>query len=440
MFSAIARIFRTPDLRRKIGFTLAIIAIYRLGSHVPSPFVHFPNVEECLRVSAGTDGLLSLVNLFSGGALLQLSIFALGVMPYITATIITQLLRVVIPHFEALHKEGQAGQGKLTQYTRYLTIALALLQSTTLVTVARSGQLFGTTDVAACQQLLTNDVWWAQLLIIMTMTAGTGLIMWFAELVTERGIGNGMSLLIFTSIAATFPSAMWAIFESNGFEVFLLVLAVGIVVTGLVVFVEQSQRRVPVQYAKRMVGRRTYGGTNTYIPIKVNMAGVIPIIFASSLLYIPMLIAQFNTPQDGSTPAAWVVWVSQNLTTGDQPLYMAIYFLLIVGFTYFYVAITFNPVEVADNMKKYGGFIPGIRAGRPTAEYLDFVITRITFPGSIYLGLVALIPLIALATVGANQNFPFGGASILIIVGVGLETVKQIDAQLQQRHYEGLLR
>jgi preprotein translocase subunit SecY len=440
LFSAIARIFRTPDLRRKIGFTLAIIALYRLGSHVPAPFVHFPNVEECLRLNAGTEGLLSLVNLFSGGALLQLSIFALGVMPYITATIITQLLRVVIPHFEALHKEGQAGQARLTQYTRYLTIALALLQSTTLVTVARSGQLFGTTDIAACQQLLTNDVWWAQLLIVIAMTAGCGLIMWFAEMVTERGIGNGMSLLIFTSISATFPSAMWMIFESNGFETFLLVLAIGIVVTGLVVFVEQSQRRVPVQYAKRMVGRRTYGGTNTYIPIKVNMAGVIPIIFASSLLYIPMLIAQFNTPQDGSEPAAWVVWVSQNFTTGDQPLYMAVYFLLIIGFTYFYVAITFNPVEVADNMKKYGGFIPGIRAGRPTAEYLEFVLTRITFPGSIYLGLIALIPLIALATVNANQNFPFGGASILIIVGVGLETVKQIDAQLQQRHYEGLLR
>lgn len=440
MFSAIARIFRTPDLRRKIGFTLAIIAIYRLGSHVPAPFVNFPNVQECLRLNAGTEGLLSLVNLFSGGALLQLSIFALGVMPYITATIITQLLRVVIPHFEALHKEGQAGQARLTQYTRYLTIALSLLQSTTLVTVARSGQLFGTTDIAACQQLLTNDVWWAQLLIIIAMTAGTGLIMWFAELVTERGIGNGMSLLIFTSISATFPAAMWAIFESNGFETFLLVLAIGVVVTGLVVFVEQSQRRIPVQYAKRMVGRRTYGGTNTYIPIKVNMAGVIPIIFASSLLYIPMLIAQFNTPQDGTEPAGWVVWVSQYFTTGDHPLYMAAYFLLIIGFTYFYVAITFNPVEVADNMKKYGGFIPGIRAGRPTAEYLDFVLTRITFPGSIYLGLIALIPLIALATVNANQNFPFGGASILIIVGVGLETVKQIDAQLQQRHYEGLLR
>ncbi len=440
MFSAIGRIFRTPDLRRKIGFTLAIIAIYRLGAHIPSPFVDFPNVQLCIAGTAGTDGLLGLVNVFSGGALLQLSIFALGVMPYITATIITQLLRVVIPHFEALHKEGQAGQAKLTQYTRYLTIALALLQSTTLVTVARSGQLFGNLDIAACSQLLTNEAWWAQLLIIMTMTAGTGLIMWFAELVTERGIGNGMSLLIFVSIAATFPAALGRIWEQHSFEIFLMVMVIGLVVMTLVVFIEQSQRRIPVQYAKRMVGRRTFGGTNTYIPIKVNMAGVIPIIFASSLLYIPMLIAQFNTPADGTEPAPWVTWIQMYFTTGDHPLYMLVYFLLIIGFAFFYVAITFNPVEVADNMKKYGGFIPGIRAGRPTAEYLQYVITRITTPGSIYLGLIALIPLVALATVQANQDFPFGGASILIIVGVGLETVKQIDAQLQQRHYEGLLR
>jgi preprotein translocase subunit SecY len=439
LFSAIARVFRTPDLRRKIAFTLGIIAIYRFGAHIPTPFVDFPNVQSCLAQSGGTDGLLSLVNLFSGGALLQLSIFALGVMPYITATIIVQLLRVVIPHFETLYKEGQAGQSRLTQYTRYLTIALALLQSTTLVTVARSGQLLGV-GIPECENLLTNDVWWAQLLMIITMTAGTGLIMWFAELVTERGVGNGMSILIFTSIAATFPAAMWSIWQARGFEIFLLVLGVGVLVVGLVVFVEQSQRRIPVQYARRMVGRRTYGGTNTYIPIKVNMAGVVPVIFASSLLYIPALIAQFNQPQAGQEAPGWVIWISQYFTTGDHPLYMLVYFLLIIGFTYFYVAITFNPVDVADNMKRYGGFIPGIRAGRPTAEYLDYVLTRITLPGSIYLGLIALLPLIALATVGANQNFPFGGASILIIVGVGLETVKQIDAQLQQRHYEGLLR
>ncbi|GGD31862.1 protein translocase subunit SecY [Microbacterium faecale] len=440
MFSAIARIFRTPDLRRKIGFTLGIIAIYRFGAHIPAPAVSYPNVQVCIAETSGGGGLMSIVNLFSGGALLQLSIFALGVMPYITATIITQLLRVVIPHFETLHKEGQQGQGKLTQYTRYLTIALALLQSTTLVTVARTGQLFGNTGIAECNNLLTNTSWITQMMIVITLTAGTGLVMWMAELVTERGVGNGMSLLIFTSIAATFPGALGAIWAANGFEVFLLVLAIGIVIIGLVVFVEQSQRRIPVQYAKRMVGRRTYGGTNTYIPIKVNMAGVIPVIFASSLLYLPTLIAQFNMPADGSTPPVWVVWINEYLVTGDHPLYMAIYFLLIVGFTYFYVSITFNPVDVADNMKKYGGFVPGVRAGRPTAEYLDFVLTRITFPGSIYLGIVALIPLIALSTVQANQNFPFGGASILIIVGVGLETVKQIDAQLQQRHYEGLLR
>ncbi len=441
MFQVIGRIFRTPDLRRKIGFTLAIIGIFRLGSFIPAPFVDYRNVQQCVAGAGGTTGLYELVNVFSGGALLQLSIFALGIMPYITASIITQLLRVVIPHFETLHKEGQSGQGKLTQYTRYMTIGLALLQSTTLITVARSGALFGAnTGIPACNQLLSNDSWYAIMLMVITMTAGTGLIMWLGELITERGVGNGMSLLIFVSIAATFPASLWAIAQTEGFEIFIVVLAIGLVIMGLVVFVEQSQRRVPVQYAKRVVGRRTYGGNNTYIPIKVNMAGVVPVIFASSLLYLPALLAQFNQPVAGESPAEWVVWIQNNLTSGDNALYMLVYFLLIVGFTYFYVAITFNPEEVADNMKKYGGFIPGIRAGRPTAEYLDYVLTRITFPGSLYLGLVALIPLIALATVNANQNFPFGGASILIIVGVGLDTVKQIDSQLQQRHYEGLLK
>ena len=441
MFSAVARIFRTPDLRRKIGFTLVIVALFRLGSQIPAPFVDFRNVQICLASGSATGGLYDLINLFSGGALLSLSIFALGIMPYITASIIVQLLRVVIPHFETLYKEGQSGQGKLTQYTRYLTIGLGILQSTTLITVARSGQLFpSSTGVAECSQLLTDDSWYAILLMIITMTAGTGLIMWFGEMITERGIGNGMSLLIFTSICATFPAALWAIQVSEGWEIFLLVLAVGIVIMGAVVFVEQSQRRIPVQYAKRMVGRRTFGGNNTYIPIKVNMAGVVPVIFASSLLYLPALIAQFNQPAAGGAPADWVVWIQNNLVSGDSWVYMAAFFLLIVGFTYFYVAITFNPEEVADNMKKYGGFIPGIRAGRPTAEYLDYVLTRITLPGSLYLGIIALIPLAALSLVSANQNFPFGGASILIIVGVGLETVKQIDSQLQQRHYEGLLR
>jgi len=440
VFSAIRRIMSTPDLRVKIGFTLFIIVLYRIGSFIPAPFVDYSNVQACLAGSAGTNGIYELVNMLSGGALLQLSIFALGIMPYITASIITQLLRVVIPHFETLHKEGQAGQSKLTQYTRYMTLGLGVLQSTTLVTVARSGQLFGSSSsIPECAQLITSDAWYSILLMVITMTAGTGLIMWFGEMLTEHGIGNGMSLLIFASIAAGFPSSLWAIQRTEGNNIFFIVIAIGIVIMAAVVFVEQSQRRIPVQYAKRVVGTRTYGGTSTYIPIKVNMAGVVPVIFASSLLYLPALIAQFNQPSAGTVAPDWVLWVSANLASGDQPLYTAMFFLLIVGFTYFYVAITFNPVEVADNMKQYGGFIPGIRAGRPTAEYLEYVLSRITLPGALYLGVVALIPLIALATIGANQNFPFGGTSILIIVGVGLETVKQIDAQLQQRHYEGLL-
>ncbi len=258
--------------------------------------------------------------------------------------------------------------------------------------------------------------------------------MWLGELITAKGVGNGMSLLIFTSIAATFPSSLWSINTQRSFETMLLVIAIGLVIVALVVLVEQSQRRIPVQYAKRMVGQRAYGGTSTYIPLKVNMAGVIPVIFASSLLYLPALVSQF------SPESAWAAWISTYLVNGDHPIYMAGYFLLIIFFTYFYVAITFNPDDVAENMRKYGGFIPGIRAGRPTAEYLDYVISRITFPGSIYLGVVALIPLIALVLVDANQNFPFGGTSILIVVGVGLETVKQIQSQLQQRNYEGFLR
>jgi preprotein translocase subunit SecY len=272
------------------------------------------------------------------------------------------------------------------------------------------------------------------------MTAGTGVVMWLGELVTDKGIGNGMSLLIFTSIASSFPGSLWAIQQQQGrWDVFVGVILLGFLIIALVVFVEQSQRRIPVQYAKRQVGRQMYGGTSTYIPLKVNMAGVIPVIFASSLLALPSLLAQFNRSTTGNQ-AGWVTWIEQHLVRGDHPVYMAAYIGLILFFTFFYVSITFNPTEVADNMKRYGGFIPGIRAGRPTAEYLDYVLTRITVPGAIYLGLISLIPLIALKLVNANQNFPFGGTSILIIVGVGLETVKQIESQLQQRHYEGFLR
>lgn len=438
MFSAIKRAFSTPDLRNKLMFTIAIVAIYRLGSFIPAPFVNYGNVQQCLNTgNTSTSGIYELVNLFSGGALLQLSIFALGIMPYITASIITQLLRVVIPRFETLYKEGQAGQAKLTQYTRYLTIGLGLLQSTTLIAVARQGALFGSNCTVP---VFSDNSWWAISLMVITMTAGTGVIMWLAEMVTERGIGNGMSLLIFASVAAGFPSSLGQIGQERGIETLIAVIAVGVVIVLLVILVEQSQRRIPVQYAKRMVGKRTYGGQATYLPIKVNQAGVVPVIFASSLLYLPGLIAQFNGPDAAGKVADWVIWINNNLTQGDQPLYMVMYFLMIIAFTYFYVSITFNPEEVSENMKSYGGFIPGIRAGRPTTEYLEYVLSRITFPGSIYLGLVALIPLVALTLLNANQNFPFGGTSILIIVGVGLETVKQISAQMQQRNYEGLLK
>jgi preprotein translocase subunit SecY len=437
VLTAFGRAFKTPDLRRKILFTLSIIALYRLGAHVPTPGVSYPLVQQCISGADNSNGLLGLVNLFSGGALLQLSIFALGIMPYITASIIVQLLTVVIPRFEALKKEGQAGQTKMTQYTRYLTIALAVLQSSTLITFAQNpASLFNN---PACTNILSNDSVVTILIMVLTMTAGTGVVMWMGELITDKGIGNGMSLLIFTSIAAGFPASLWAIQQRSGWDVFIGIILMGFVVISLVVFVEQSQRRIPVQYAKRMVGRRVYGGTSTYIPLKVNMAGVIPVIFASSLMSLPMLLAQFNQRADGNN-AGWVDWINANLVTGDKPMYMALYIGLILFFTFFYVSITFNPTEVADNMKKYGGFIPGIRAGRPTAEYLSYVLTRITVPGAIYLALISLIPLIALVLVDANQNFPFGGTSILIIVGVGLETVKQIEAQLQQRHYEGFLR
>ena len=431
MLSAFGMAFKTPDLRKKIFFTLSIMALFRFGSVVPTPGVSYVAVQSCLKqVQSG--GLFGLINLFSGGALIQLSVFALGIMPYITSSIIIQLLTVVIPRFETLKNEGQSGTAKLTQYTRYLTIGLAILQSTGLVAVARTpGRL-----ISGCNEEIIPDTSWQRIVtMIVVMTAGTSVIMWLGELITDRGIGNGMSILIFTSIAAGFPSQLWSIKVQKGLFAFLVVMAVGIAVVAAVVFVEQAQRRIPVQYAKRMVGRQAYGGTSTYIPIKVNQAGVIPVIFASSLLYIPSLIVNFTNSQ-----AAWAVWISRNLVKGDHPIYILAYSALIIFFTYFYVAITFNPDEVADNMKKYGGFIPGIRAGRPTSEYLQYVLSRITAPGALYLALVAVIPIGALIIFGATQNFPFGGTAILIVVGVGLDTAKQIESQLQQRSYEGFLR
>jgi len=431
VLSAFASAFRTPDLRKKLLFTLGIIALFRLGSVVPTPGVDYKAIQNCIAL-VQDNSIYGLINLFSGGALLQLSVFALGIMPYITASIIIQLLTVVIPRLETLRQEGQAGQARLTQYTRYLTIALAVLQSTGIIALARvPGRLF-----QGCNQtLLHNTSIMLTLTMILTMTAGTGVIMWLGENITDKGVGNGMSLLIFTSIIATFPGQLWQIYTINGAFTLLLVLLVGIFIIAGVVYVEQAQRRIPVQYAKRMVGRKMYGGTSTYIPLKVNMAGVIPVIFASSLLYIPQLIITLSGNQ-GSVAQ----WISRNFTRGDEPLYLLAYFLLIVFFTYFYVAITFNPTEVADNMKQYGGFVPGIRAGKPTAEYLDYVLTRITLPGAIYLAIIAIIPFVAFAFLGVGQRFIFGGTSLLIMVGVGLDTVKQIESQLQQRNYEGFLR
>ena len=429
MLSAFTQAFRTPDLRAKLLFTLGIMALFRLGSILPAPGVNLANAKQCI-AAAKDQNLLSLVNVFSGGALLQLSIFALGIMPYITASIIIQLLRVVIPRFEELHKEGQAGTAKLTEYTRYLTIGLGLLQSSTIVATAAAGRLFGNCPSAVIPDSSALNL----ALMVVTMTAGTGLIMWLGELITERGIGNGMSLLIFTSIVARMPQNLLSIARGNGgVSKFLVVIAVILVATVAVVFIEQATRRIPVQYAKRMVGRRQYGGSTTYIPVKINTAGVIPVIFASSILSMPQLIAQF-----GNRASSWVQWIERNLHQ-TAPFYLVGYGVLILFFTFFYTAITFNPEEIADNMKKYGGFIPGIRAGEPTASYLRYVINRVTVAGSFYLVVLALLPTIAVIWLGLSQNLPFGGTTILIMVGVGLQTVKEINSQLQQRHYEGFL-
>ncbi|HKE66527.1 MAG TPA: preprotein translocase subunit SecY [Micromonosporaceae bacterium] len=440
MLSAFLSAFRTPDLRKKLLFTLGMVAIYRIGATVPSPGVSYANVQKCIS-AANTNNVLNLLNLFSGGALLQLSVFALGIMPYITSSIILQLLTVVIPRLETLRKEGQSGQQKITQYTRYLTLGLAILQASAFVALARSGALFGNT----CNQNNTPIIpatpgvplWLTVTVLVITMTAGTGVIMWLGEMITDRGIGNGMSILIFTSIAARLPGEGETIRTSRGWTVFILILIIGVAVITAVVFMEQAQRRIPVQYAKRMVGRRMYGGTSTYIPLKVNQAGVIPVIFASSLLYLPQLISNLYP----NSTNAFLRFIQNNVTNPANYVNILLYFVLIVFFTYFYVSITFNPTQVADDMKKYGGFVQGVRPGKPTAQYFDFILSRLTLPGSLYLALVAILPNLFINLVGGNkQNFPFGGTAVLIIVGVALDTVKQIESQLMQRNYEGFLR
>ena len=440
MLSAFVSAFRTPDLRRKILFTLGLVALYRVGAALPSPGVDYKAVQECVDIVSGGEnaGIYQLINLFSGGALLQLSVFAIGIMPYITASIIIQLLTVVIPRFEELRKEGQAGQTKMTQYTRYLSIALAILQATGLVALAARGQL-----LQGCpQDILADTSIFGMIIIVLVMTAGAALVMWFGEQITERGVGNGMSLLIFAGIASRIPTEGKAILDSRGGVVFGIVCLAAFAIIVAVIFVEQGQRRIPVQYAKRVVGRKMYGGSSTYLPLKVNQAGVIPVIFASSLLYLPNLIAQLTGSQNATDPSWWQEIIQKYLVNPSNPVYIAIYFALIVFFVFFYVAITFNPEERADEMKKFGGFIPGYRPGKPTADYLSYVLSRITLPGSIYLGLVAVLPNVFLdmGNSGGVQNLPFGGTAVLIMVSVGLDTVKQIESQLMNRNYEGFLK
>ncbi|MCA1693314.1 MAG: preprotein translocase subunit SecY [Actinobacteria bacterium] len=419
LLGAFVNAFKVPDLRKKILFTLLIIAVYRFGAHVPTPGIDVQAAQDLSR--QGTTGALSFINLFSGGALAQMAIFALGIMPYITSSIIMQLLTVVIPRLEAWSKEGESGTKKITQWTRYLTVMLAILQSTGLAFLLHRGQLGRRGGTSTGVDLLPNFTAPRIALVVLSLTAGTALI------------GNGMSILIFTSIVSSLPGEGKGILDQKGLGIFLIVVAIGLAIIVAIVIMEQGQRRIPVQYAKRVVGRKMYGGSSTYIPLKVNQAGVIPIIFASSVLYIPTLLQ--NVIQNRGIQD----FISNNLVNAASATYMIIYGLLVVFFAYFYTAITFNPVDVADNMKKYGGFIPGIRPGRATAEHLDRILTRITLPGALFIAGIALLPSIFLATQNI-RNLPFGGTSILITVGVTLETMKQIESQLMMRHYEGFLK
>lgn len=441
--SAFLSVFRDPDLRKKILFTITMIILYRIGSQIPTPGVDYSSISDRLRdLNQDQSSVYSMINLFSGGALLQLSIFAIGIMPYITASIIVQLLTVVIPKFEQLKKEGQSGQAKMTEYTRYLTVGLALLQSAGIVALADRQQLLG----EGVQVLDSNVGTFGVTMMVLVMTAGAVLVMWLGELITDKGIGNGMSLLIFAGIATRLPADGAAILRGSGGLAFaLVVVGVLILVIG-VIFIEQGQRRIPVQYAKRMVGRRQYGETSTYLPLKVNQAGVIPVIFASSLIYVPVLITQIvNSSQTNVKNNWWQRDVIQYLQNPASWQYIILYFALIIFFSFFYVSIQYDPYEQADNMKKYGGFIPGVRPGRPTAEYLGYVMNRLLFVGSLYLGVIAVLPNILIdmgisSSGGTHGSLPFGGTAILILVSVGLTTVQQIESQLMQSNYEGFLK
>jgi preprotein translocase subunit SecY len=437
--------FKTPDLRRKLLFTLGIVALFRFGSTLPAPGISEPAVRYCSGLASGRGGatanIYAVLNAFSGNSLLHVTVFAPGIMPYITASIIVQLLTQVIPRLQALKDEGRAGQAKTTQYTRYLTVLLAVLVSAGYVQLARSGGLFPGTDCTAVNHpLIPHPSAITIATMMITMVSGTAVIMWMGELVTDRGIGNGMSVLVFTSVIAVIPGEIEQVYLTRGIPMTLTVAVVIVGLVAFVVFMEQAQRRIPVHYAKRMTGRRVYGEASTYIPVKVNQAGVIPVIFASSALYVPQLAASLlgnRTP-----PPAWAAWIDHYLSPGTSgpPVYYLAFFGVIIAFTYFYVSITFNPAEVADNMRKYGGFVPGLRPGPPTAGYLGYVLARLTAAGSLYLAVIAMFPMVALDGIGLGSQFLFSGVSLLIMVGVGLDTLKQLDSQLQQYNYNGFLR
>jgi preprotein translocase subunit SecY len=433
MLSRLKNILRVADLRNKIFFTVLVIGVYRLGSHVPLPYVDY-NAIQRLQEQAKLGGAVAFLDLFSGGALTNVAVFALGIMPYITSSIIMQLLAVVIPKLEEWQQQGQVGQKKITQWTRYLTVALALMQSTGIVFAFHRGvgSFFGANALQGVD-LVPNFSAPRVLLIVTTLTAGTAMIMWLGELITQRGIGNGMSILIFSSVVSRLPAQGSRIFAEGSLPQFITVIALGVGMIVGIVFMESGQRRIPVQFAKRVVGRRMYGGQSTYIPLKVNQSGVIPIIFASSVLYFPALITGVM-PWEGLRD-----WVNRNFVSGQSFWYIAADGLLIIFFAYFYTAIAFNPAQQADIIRKQGGFIPGIRPGPPTERYLQQVLNRITLPGSLFLATIALVPLLVFAVWDIRQ-FPFGGTAILITVGVALETMKQIDSQLMMRNYEGFLR
>jgi preprotein translocase subunit SecY len=424
MLRTIANAFSVADIRKKLAFTAAMLALYRLGAYIPAPGVDINAVKE-LQNNFGGSNILGFLNLFSGGSLSRLSLFALGIMPYITASIILQLLTVVVPSLEKLQKEGEVGQQKITQYTRYLTVGLAFGQSFGYVLLFRS---FG--SEAGGANVLGTLSGAKVLLIVISLTAGCTLLMWLGELITQRGIGNGISLMIFASIVSGLPNGIEA-WWTNPDQVFVVMMPfIALAVIVAIVFVQEGQRRIPVQYAKRMVGRKMTSGGSTYLPLRVNMAGVIPVIFAASIMAFPPTIGQML-----NTPAAlnFAAFFSPN----SWPYVVGEVFFIVI-FTYFYTAVTFNPVDQADNLKKYGGFIPGVRPGRPTAEYLDRILSRLTFPGALYLGAVAALPTILISQTSAN--FFFGGTSILIVIGVALDTVKQLEAQLMMRNYEGFLK